>query len=93
MDSEFDAGKLAESMSLKLKAARESLPEGKDMIDAFVAANFTEDELWVLAHSKVNGDRTSMEWEGFFISEIKNHENVKRRFETYKKLIAERQAG
>ena len=85
----FNLKELSQSLTAKMKAAKTRIPADGNRLDVYVEADLTDDELWVLAHSKVNNDRTSMEWEGFYIDDLKAHANVKRRYESLKKRIEE----
>ena len=84
---ERSVGEIKANLLEKIKLAKAKLSPDKNMLDVYVEAELSDDELWVLAHSKVNNDRTNMEWEGFYISDIKAHENVKRRFESLQQRI------
>ena len=92
-NKEFNVSKIRASLSEKILKTKAGLSDDKNMLEVYASAELTEDELWVLAYSKVNSDRTSMEWEGFYISDIKAHENVQRRFDSLKSRIASVKEG
>jgi hypothetical protein len=92
-NNEFNVGELRASLTNKINDSKANLSPDKNMLDVYVKADLTDDELWVLAHTKVNSDRTSMEWEGFYVSDLKAHEFVTRRYESLKKRIEAHKQG
>lgn len=92
MVQEFNAGAIKRGMQTKLSAAKEQLKNNAEatMLDVYVKADFTDDEIWVLAHLKCNASRVNMEWEGFYVSDLQHDEFVKRRYNDLKTRIEAR---
>jgi hypothetical protein len=90
-EKQFNAEELKRSIKEKIKAAKANL-KGADasMLDVYILADLSDDEIWVMAQMKANASRVNMEWEGFNVTDQKQREFMERRYKSLQSRIKAR---